>query len=280
MKRHMVVARMGFVAAVSLMFVCSCGLAQPINRTLGPTGEVKEDVNSSRTVTEADVSPYLQLFVTHDPKADVNSDGVINGADLAQFMNAVATSKAERLFLPDIEGHTVESMVREDKLSIFILKKTEDSTLWYLPIPFSGGTGVAGARTVVRPLLTAGEAQLVIDASGKLISIEVPDAAGGRVVPAKFPTDQLIKLEVDHAAALPLPPIGSCPGCVPLNPPSGHGDCIYLYSKWGLARNCLMDCYGCNLGGGHTVCRTACCFDPNPGDPDCDDHFGVPNPNH
>lgn len=269
-----------FGMAVCALTCVACAHAQQ-PRTEAPEAQIREDLDRSAVVDEDDLAAFLVLYGADNMLADLNGDGVLDHADIVQMVGAVTTNKRERFHLPDVPGHDVLSLTREYGVVIVLLREQGSGRLVYMPFPFSGKSGIAGPRAVTLPWLTSGEAQLVFDDAGMLRRVLMMSGEGVFDEIRKIATEAVVQMEVAEAEVnASLPPIGDCPGCVPLATPDDAGDCVYLYSKWGLAQNCLVDCFGCSggPGEGHVVCATACCFEANPGQADCDDDYGVPHP--
>lgn len=274
-------------SSFALMF-CLLGASAPLalaqqERVPAPeaTG-VPEDVDHSSRVDADDLVQVLEWYAAGDERADLDGDGTLTRNDLVMVANSVADEKGVRFHLPEIPEHEVVSMTMERGIRVFLLREEQTGALVYLPVPFHGKTQRAGEREIVLPWFTGGEAQLKFDRDGVLREVHVRDVENRFVKVEPIDVDIVIEVETTMAeSGRSLPPIGKCPGCVPLAPvPDESGDCVYLYSKWGLLQNCLFDCYGCtgDSGSGTVVCAVACCFESSGSSPDCDDDFGVPTP--
>lgn len=273
-----------FARATSLSVLLCISAAAPAQvQRGGPVNNIPEDLSGDGVVDAADAALFVEAFVAQLATADLNQDSVLDQRDADAMTAALEGGKRVRVTVPEMPGHEVYAISKIRGVSFVVYRESSSGNLSYLTAPLGGRARAPGEQAEVVALPSGHALRAHFDEAGSNSALEYFDGSQFTVVPrsqADVAAMEALAVKAE-ADCGPLPPIGNCPGCVPLRPPQGQGDCEYLYSKWGLFCNCLADVWGCSASTGPSpVVTQACCFDPQPGSgiPDCDS-FGVPNPN-
>lgn len=260
------IVRVGTCIAASILLsgTSATGQSSPPPRQ-DPPSAVPEDVNVSGAVDVLDIERFAEMFGVNDPAADINDDGVLDVRDIIAMEVAVADQRRERLLVPDIEGYEPRDLVRVRGVMLLVYKQVATGSLGYLAVPFDGRASLDGPDTVQIITPTGATAMATFSASF-LTTLTYDEGSGARLV-AEIQV-QYPEFESNIESLLladPLPPIGTCPTCVPLRVPAPG--CVYLFSKWGYSKNCLSDFYGCtdSNGNGSQQHSVACCKETSPG---------------
>lgn len=251
------------------MLLCSCAFAAAmmaqVARSPGVDPALPEDLNGDRVVDQHDRSLFQTLSAGADLRADVNLDGAVNSADEDLIAQAQSCGKQLRFFVPEATGLTSENIAQSRDRVILLYRVEATGTLGYASINLEAKPGVPPAPQELMSLRT-----------GHILSISYRDGVIDSITyglpgqPAetvnRLSGSDLEALELEGFRARPLPPAGTCAGCVPFRRPTESS--IYIYSTWSLQGGCLEDVWACESAA-QSVVTSACCFDGNPGTPAC-----------
>lgn len=255
------------VAFLIVWAVSHSAAAQSWPRT--PAPGMSEDFDESNVVDQDDQSAFNGYYELQDMRADVNKDGALTQLDVDQMAAAVVMRKRTRFNLPDAEGYEAIDVVQSKSRVLAIYRNSQANHTVYVIIPLGGRGGLPPGAAEILQLATGRVMALTYGEDGTILSVRYGDAGQLQEVP--YASAELrMQIEVEEARARPLYPIGTCPSCVPMRYPSGWRPCTYLYSKWGIIGNCMIDVFGCSDTSDIEI-TVACCDEPGGNTPVCPD---------